>query len=49
MTQMTRFVLALAGAEIIKQIYLVAVIAGYSSSVVEYGFSARHPPHKKST
>ena len=42
MTQTTRFVLTLAGAEILKQIYLVAVTAGYSSSVVECGFSARN-------
>ncbi|CAB4009397.1 Hypothetical predicted protein [Paramuricea clavata] len=41
MTQMTRFVLTLAGTEIIKQIYLVAVTAGYFSSVIECGFSAR--------
>lgn len=40
MTQMTQFVLTLVGAEILKQIYLVAVTAGYSSSVVECGFSA---------
>ena len=42
MTPMTRFVLTLAGAEIIKHIYLAAVTAGYSSSVVECGFSARN-------
>ena len=42
MTQTTRFVLTLAGTEILKQIYLVAVTAGYSSSVVECGFSARN-------
>lgn len=41
MTQMTKFVLTLTGAEILKalkQTYLVAVTAGYSSSVVECGF-----------
>ena len=42
MTQTTRFVLTLTGAEILKQIYLAAVTAGYSSSVVECGFSARN-------
>ena len=40
MTQMTIFVLALTGAEILKQIYLVAVTAGFSSSVMECGFLA---------
>ena len=42
MTQMTRFVLTLTGAEILKQMYLVAVTAGYSSSVVECGFSVHN-------
>ena len=33
--QITQFVLPLSGAEILQQLYLVAVTAGYSSSVVE--------------
>ena len=40
MTQMTQFVLTLTWADILRQMYLVAVTAGYSRSVVEYVFSA---------
>lgn len=40
MTQMTQFVLTLSGANILQQMFLVAVTAGYSSSVVECVFSA---------
>jgi hypothetical protein len=40
MTQITQFVSSLCGAEILQQMYLVAVTAGYSSSVVECVFSA---------
>lgn len=40
MAQITRFVLTLCGADILQQLYLVAVTAGYSSSVVECVFSA---------
>ena len=40
MTQLTQFVLTLTGADILQQLYLVAVTAGYSSSVVECVFSA---------
>ena len=38
--KMIKFVLTLTGADILKPIYLVAVTTGYSSSVVECGFSA---------
>ena len=38
--RMTQFVLTLTGADILQQMYLVAVTAGYSSSVVECVFSA---------
>ena len=40
MTQMTRFALTLSGADILQQLFLVAVTAGYSSSVAECVFSA---------
>ena len=40
MMRMTQFVLTLTGADILQQMYLVAVTAGYSSSVVECVFSA---------
>lgn len=38
MTRTTQFVLTLCGAEVLQQMYLVAVTAGYSSSVVECVF-----------
>lgn len=59
MAQITQFVLTLSGAEIVQQLYLVAVTAGYSSSVVECVFSAlnrvdtchrrRMTPYRKSS
>ena len=57
--QITQFVLTLSGAEVLQQLYLVAVTAGYSSSVVECVFSAlnrvdtchqrRMTPYRKSS
>ena len=41
MRQMTIFVLTLTRAKILKQIYLVAVTAGYSRTAVAYRFSSR--------
>ena len=57
--QITQFLLILCGAEVLQQLYLVAVTAGYSSSVVECVFSAlnrvdtchrrRMTPYRKSS
>ena len=50
MNGLTKYILELSGAKILQQLYLVAVTAGYSASVVECCFSAMNridTPHRR--